>query len=432
MIIKILAKSYVARELTTEETLKRYQFKRMLDELASKRGRGTELISVYITPDFDLNKVVQQLRDEQGTASNIKSKTTRKNVISALERIIQFLRTYIETNKTPPPHGMAIFCGNVAGREDVADIQLYWIEPPEPITVRMYRCDQEFVLEPLKEMLRTKETIGFLLLDRREATIATLRGKHVEIIRHLTSGVPGKHSRGGQSARRFERLIEIAAHEFMKRIAENANEIFSQISDLKAVIVGGPGPTKEDFIKSNLLRDEVRKKIAGVIDTGYTDEQGVKELVNKSGEILVDLEIIKEKSLMQRFMSELVSKDGLAAYGEREIKHYLELGAVDTVLISEGINRNRIKVKCQACGHEIQETVDDIEIYKKQLQFKPCQKCGEQKLQIVESKDIVQEFAELADKYNAKVEFISVETEEGKQLLAAFRGLAAILRFKPT
>lgn len=116
----------------TADSLRRYQFRTLLDELASKRGRGTELISVYITPDFDMNKVVQQLRDEQGTASNIKSKTTRKNVLGALEKVVQFLRTYIETYRKPPPNGMAIFCGNVAGREDVSDVQLYWIEPPSP------------------------------------------------------------------------------------------------------------------------------------------------------------------------------------------------------------------------------------------------------------------------------------------------------------
>ena len=402
----------------------------MLDDLASKRGRGTELISVYVTPDFDLNKVVQQLRDEQGTASNIKSKTTRKNVVGALEKVIQFLRTYIEAYRRPPANGMAIFCGNVAGREDVADIQLYWVEPPEPITVRMYRCDQEFVLEPLREMLRVKETIGLLVLDRREATLATLRGKHVEIIRTLTSGVPGKHGRGGQSARRFERLIEIAAHEFMKRIAETTNEIFGQTPDLRTILVGGPGPTKDYFLKSELLGEEVTKKIGGVIDTGYTDEQGIKELVNKSGEVLADLEIMKEKSLMQRFMTELVAGEGKVAYGEAEVRRQLEQGAVELLLISEAIRRGRAFVRCQACGHELQETFEDIEAYKRQLAGRPCPNCGEAKLQLIESKDMVQELCELSDRFGTDVEFISTETEEGKQLWAAFKGLAAILRFK--
>ncbi|MEM2889769.1 MAG: peptide chain release factor aRF-1 [Candidatus Hadarchaeum sp.] len=409
-----------------------YQFKRMLEELEGKRGRGTELISVYITPDTDLAKVMQQLRDEQGTASNIKSKTTRKNVLAALERIIQFLRTYMENNKKPPPHGMAIFCGNVAGRDDVADIQLYWIEPPEPVTVRMYRCDQEFVLDPLKEMLQIKETIGLFVMDRRETTFATLRGKHVEILRKLTSAVPGKHSKGGQSSRRFERLIEIAAHEYAKRVAEAANEIFSQIPDLRAIIVGGPGPTKEDFLNSGLLHESVQKKIAGVLDTGYTDEQGIKELVNKAGEILADLEILKEKSLMQKFMEELVAGKGLATYGESEIRRALEQGAVELLLISEGLRKLRVTIKCQACGETFHEIIDNLDHYQKQLPEKSCPKCGEKKLTVVESRDVVQELMELAEKFNTKIEFISTETDEGKQLLTAFKGLAAILRFKST
>ncbi|MFH1821555.1 MAG: peptide chain release factor aRF-1 [Methanobacteriota archaeon] len=407
-----------------------YQFKRMLEDLAGKRGRGTELVSVYISPDTELAKVTQQLRDEQGTASNIKSKATRKNVVTALERIMQFLRTYLDTNRQPPSHGMVIFCGNVAGRDDVADIQLYWIEPPEPVSIRMYRCDQEFVLDPLKEMIQVKEIIGLFVMDRRETTFATLRGKHVEILRKLTSAVPGKHSKGGQSSRRFERLIEIAAHEYAKRVADAANAIFSQTPDLRAIIVGGPGPTKEDFLNSELLHEPIRKKIAGVLDTGYTDEHGIKELVNKSGDIIADLEILREKSLIQRFMEELVSGKGLATYGDREIRQAIEQGAVELLLVSEDLRKKRVTTKCQACGEEIHEIVDNLESYQKQLYGRECPNCGERKLVMTESDDVVQELLELAGKFNTEVEFISTETDEGKQLLNAFKGLAAILRFR--
>ncbi len=363
----------------------RYRFRRMLEDLEGKRGRGTELVTVYISPDFELAKVMQQLRDEQGTASNIKSKTTRKNVTGALERIIQFLRTYTETHRRPPSHGMAIFCGNVAGRDDISDIQLYWIEPPEPITIRMYRCDQEFVLDPLWDMFYVKESVGLLVMDRREATFATLRGKHVGIVKKLTSAVPGKHSKGGQSAKRFERLREIAAHEYSKRVAAAANTIFPQVPDLKAIIVGGPGPTKEDFLASGLLHDEVNKKIAGVLDTGYTDEQGIKELVSKAGDILANLDILKEKSLVQRFMEELVAGKGLVAYGERDIIRAIEQGAVELLLVSEGFRKHRAVARCQACKHELTEIVDKPEFYEKQLAGRKCPKCGELRLSLVES-----------------------------------------------
>ncbi|MEM2877959.1 MAG: peptide chain release factor aRF-1 [Candidatus Hadarchaeales archaeon] len=407
-----------------------YHFRRMVEELSGKRGSGTELISVYIPPETDLARVMQQLRDEQGTASNIKSKSTRKNVLSALERIIQFLRAYIETNRKPPPHGMAIFCGNVAGREDMTDIQLYWIEPPEPITVRMYRCDQQFVLDPLWEMMKVKETIGILVIDRREATIATLRGKHVEVVKKMTSAVPGKHSKGGQSSRRFERLREIAAHEYSKRVAEAANEIFSQIPDLKAILVGGPGPTKEDFLNSGLLREDVSKKIAGVLDTGYTDEYGVREVVAKAGEILSGLEITKEKDLMRRFMESIVSERGLVAYGEKDVREALEKGSVELLLISEGLREFRVEIVCDSCGSVTHETTDNVDVLSKRLQNRACQKCGEMRLRVASSRDVVQELLEIADRFGSKVEFVSTETEEGKQLQLAFKGLAAILRFK--
>jgi peptide chain release factor subunit 1 len=408
----------------------RYRFKRLLEELKSKRGRGTELISVYIPQGFELAKVMEQLREELGTASNIKSKNTRKNVIDALERIIQFLKTYMETYRKPPPHGMAIFCGNVAEREGESDIRLWWIEPIEPITVRLYRCDQEFVLSPLEEMLEVKGTVGLITLDRKEATLGALRGKHVEILRRITSGVPGKHSKGGQSARRFERLREIAEQEYLKRVAEETNEVFSQIPDLQTIIVGGPGPTKEEFLKLEALKEPLRKKISAVLDCGYTDEYGIKELAAKAGEVLADLELNKERAVVQRFLSELAAGSGLAISGEDEVRRALENGAVGTLLISESLRKYQVKVKCGGCGFEYFETGGDLPFLEKKTSSSTCPQCGEKKLSLVEVKDLIQELFSTAEKFGTRVELISRETDEGEQLWRAFGGIAALLRFE--
>ncbi|MEM4725006.1 MAG: hypothetical protein QXP01_08350, partial [Candidatus Hadarchaeum sp.] len=143
-------------------------------------------------------------------------------------------------------------------------------------------------------------------------------------------------------------------------------------------------------------------------------------------------EILKEKSLMQKFMEELVAGKGLATYGESEIRRALEQGAVELLLISEGLRKLRVTIKCQACGETFHEIIDNLDHYQKQLPEKSCPKCGEKKLTVVESRDVVQELMELAEKFNTKIEFISTETDEGKQLLTAFKGLAAILRFKST
>jgi peptide chain release factor subunit 1 len=47
-----------------------------------------------------------------------------------------------------------------------------------------------------------------------------------------------------------------------------------------------------------------------------------------------------------------------------------------------------------------------------------------------EPEDVVQEFWNLAIQMGSKVELISADSTEGKILLAAFGGLAAILRYR--
>ena len=207
-------------------TLEKHRLKKTLDQLKSYRGRHTELISIYIPDGYEINLVAQRVRDEYSTASNIKSKTTRKNVLAALEKIGQFLKLY----RVTPKGGLIIFCGNVSQREGVADIRLYALSPPEPVTVSLYRCLQEFVLEPLEETLRERDVFGLLVLDRREATLGLLNGKRIEKLRKMTSGVPGKFKAGGQSSRRFERLREAAAIEFFNRISiiDRQDESFLQ------------------------------------------------------------------------------------------------------------------------------------------------------------------------------------------------------------
>jgi peptide chain release factor subunit 1 len=213
-------------------------------------------------------------------------------------------------------------------------------------------------------------------------------------------------------------------------VAEAANEVFSGIPDLKGVLLGGPGPMKDEFLKSELLPPNIKDRIIGIFDTGYTDEQGVKEVVNKAGEVLADLEILKEKAAMQEFLEELVAGRGLVAYGEDEIKKALEQGAVKTLLISEDLRKNRATITCEGCGGEFKETVEDVGLYERQILNRACPKCGERRLRISESVDVVQDLLDLADRFNTKSQFISIETEEGKQLQMAFKGLAAVLRFR--
>lgn len=410
-------------------SLELFRLKKTLNTLATKEGRGTELISVYVPPGKQISDVLNTLRDEYGTASNIKSTTTRKNVMDAIVKVQQRLKLF----KEPPENGLVIFCGAILQNGPGSErIETYVISPPEPIHIYLYRCDARFHTEYLQEMLREKETYGILLIDTSEATLATLQGRRLDIALKLTSGVPGKTRAGGQSARRYERLRDMRIQEFFTRVGKHTNETFLPIENFKGLILAGPGPTKLDFEKGEFLNYMLKDKIIGVVDTSYVEEQGVKEVVDRAPEIMRKVRYIEEKKLMQQFLYEIGHDTGMVTYGEEDVRRSLESGAVRILLLSDGLEVSRVTLKCSACEYQEQQTVKNQNLmsFEQELSGKPCPKCRAPALGISENQDLVDNFAQLAEYTNAEVEIISSETEEGQMLKNSFGGIVAILRFK--
>jgi peptide chain release factor subunit 1 len=402
-----------------------HKLRKELEMLEAKKGKGTELVSLYIPPDKNLDDVMAQMRAEYSQAMNIKSSRTRKNVQSALETIMQRLKTISQV----PENGLVLLVGTIPrGIKD--KIEVYLLSPPERVTTYIYHCDSQFLLEPIKEMLNEKGTYGLLVLDRGEATIGLLQGKHIEVVRRIPSTVPGKHGRGGQSQHRFERLIEIAAHEYMKRIAEKAAGVFLNLPDLEGILIGGPGPTKEFFVHEGYLHHELQQKIIDVIDVSYTNEFGLRELVDNASGIFKDLDVIKEKKLVQKFLAEVVKERGLAAYGEKEVRSLLQMGAVETVLVSEGAESFRATVSCSNCGFVEERTTRDPKVLDQKLSGEACPQCQEKALGVDKYQSTLDELMGIAEEVGSQIEVISTETEEGQQL-KSFGGIAAILRFRP-
>ncbi len=86
---------------------------------------------------------------------------------------------------------------------------------------------------------------------------------------------------------------------------------------------------------------------------------------------------------MKRFMKLLATDEGMVTYGEEEVRRKLEIGAVGTLLFSEELDAEFI--------HDLVEKAEGI---------------------------------------GADVEVISTEFEEGAQLMRAFGGVAALLRYR--
>lgn len=403
----------------------KYDLKRQLEELNSAKGRHTELISLYVPPTKQIFDVNSYLKNEFSQSQNIKSKTTMKNVISAIESIMSRLKQF----KQAPPNGIVFFVGHKSIGADKTEMIAYVFEPPLPISTFLYRCDSSFYLEPLQAMLTEKEIYGLFLIDRRECTIGLLKGNRVEMLKYMTSQVPGKHGRGGQSQRRFERLTEIAAHEWFVKCGEVASEIFQAEEEIQGILVGGPGPTKQYFVEENYLHYEVQDKIIDTFDTGYTDEFGLRELVSSASDTMTNLKISQEKKLMKRFLKEVTKTEGsLAIYGETHIRKSLEMGIADILLLSEDLRRYRIKLSCSSCNYSEWRTIpeDDLEEYEPPK----CKKCDNSSIMEIEEKiDLIDEISDLAEKTGCRVEIISAGSEEGDSLFSAFDGIAGILRY---
>lgn len=405
------------------DSVARFRLRKLLEELSKKTGRGTELISLYIPPERPISDVISALRQEYSTAANIKSKQTRKNVMDALESIMARLKYFKKT----PPNGLAIFCGAIPrSGPGTEKIEFYIVEPPEPIPFYLYRCDSKFYLEPLKDMVREKEAYGLIVIDREQATIGLLKGRRAEIVETLTSGIPGKHDQGGQSQRRFARIIEQLTHEFYTRVGEHANKVFLEVGEsLKGILVGGPGPTKEQFAKGSYLDYRLRDKILGVVDIGYSGEEGVYELTQRGLELISESKYAQERMLIQKFMQYLAKNPQMVTYGLEETLKAIEQGAAGIVLVSEEIDLVEVVEECKSCKKSRTRILEEEKIYSQQAQ---CDKCGGI-TEVVDKKHIVDVLSEMAEQYGFKVEIVSTSTPEGEQLKKVFGGIAAILRY---
>lgn len=391
------------------------KLKKLLQELEEKKGRHTELVSVYVPAGFSLNEINSLLANEISLTQNVKSKAVRKNVTDALTKIVQHLKLYRQT----PEHGLAVFCGNVAESEGETDIHLWAVEPPEPVKVKMYWCDQRFELEPLRQQLKEKEVFGLLVLDTKEATIGLLKGKTIQTLWHDTSIVPGKFIKGGQSAQRFQRVREGLVNDWYKIVAEKTKAHFAG-QELKGILLGGPGVSKENFYNEGYLETDLKNKIIGIKDVGDTSEQGLHELVNRSSELLKEAAVAKEKELCNLFFNELQKDSGKVSYGLNPVLKALEAGSVETILISEGFEFEEVELLC-SCGFSEKKFVrtDEVPV---------CSKCGGRP-RIVGEQDGIDAIEQIAKSYGTKVEVISRETREGEQLFA-LGGIGAFLRWK--
>ena len=413
--------------MSKTDSVRLYKVRKLISELSNKEGRGTELVSLYIPPKKPIHEAIANLREEWGTAGNIKSDTTRNHVQDALTKAMQRLKLY----RTAPDTGLVIFSGALPTNGPGSEVVNVWeIVPPKPVTQYLYQCDDHFHVEWLRDMLKEEKIYGILAIDSSETGMGILSGDRLEIADVLTSGISGKTRKGGQSARRYERGREMELTYYFNRVGEHATRIFIDNNKVTGLLVGGPGPTKDGFLKGGYLHYELQKRILAVLDLGYSGREGVRELVEKGSDVLKDVRLIEEKRLVQKFLAEVNKQAGLAVYGLPRVMDALQKASAEVVLVSDDLDMVRIDATCKKCGTVKTETVEAAKKIqqRQEMTSTPCAKCGATDYDVVE-KDLVEVFEELAFQVGSKVEVISSGTEEGS-MFKSFGGVGAILRYR--
>ncbi|MDA4112678.1 MAG: peptide chain release factor aRF-1, partial [Thaumarchaeota archaeon] len=294
----------------------------------------------------------------------------------------------------------------------------------------VHNCDDHFHVEYLKDMLKAEKVYGILSLDSNEAGIGILSGDRLDIEDLMTSGISGKTRKGGQSARRYERGREMELTYFFNRVSEHVTRIFITDHHVNGVIVGGPGPTKENFLKGGYLDYRLQNNIIEVIDISYSGREGIREIVEKASDKLQDVRLIEERKLVQKFLGEINRPNGLAVYGLPKIIDALNKSNMDTILISDDINIVKIKMTCKNCQTVKEKVVENQKKMQtmQEMLSEPCSKCGATDYEIDES-DVVDMLEEKAVQIGARVEMISSGSEEGA-MLKSFGGVAGFLRYR--
>eukprot|EP01134_Creolimax_fragrantissima_P005538 CFRG5538T1 len=402
-----------------------WKVKKLIKNLQQARGNGTSMISLIIPPKDQIARISKMLADEYGTASNIKSRVNRLSVLGAITSVQQRLKLY---NKVPR-NGLVLFCGTVItdeGKEKKLNIDF---EPFKPINTSLYLCDNKFHTEALSSLLEDDNKFGFIIMDGNGALFGTLCGNTREILHKFTVDLPKKHGRGGQSALRFARLRLEKRHNYVRKVAETSVSMFisNDKVNVQGLILAGSADFKTELSQSDMFDQRLVAKIIKIVDVSYGGENGFNQAIELSAESLANVKFLQEQKLIVSFFDEIAQDTGKYCFGTIDTIRGLELGAVETLMVWENLDINRICVKNPA--------TDEVSV----LHLTPAQekershfvdKENNCDLEIQSTEPLLEWFANNYKSFGATLEIVTDKSQEGSQFVKGFGGIGGLLRYK--
>ena len=409
-----------------DKQIEMFKVKKLIKNLEAARGNGTSMISLIIPPGDQISRVNKMLSDEYGTASNIKSRVNRLSVLSAITSTQQRLKLY---NKCPP-NGLVLYCGTVItedGKERKVNIDF---EPFRSINTSLYLCDNKFHTEDLNELLMDDEAFGFIIMDGNGCLYGTVQGSSREILHKFSVDLPKKHGRGGQSALRFARLRLEKRHNYVRKVAEMATQLF--VTDgckpnVQGIVLAGSADFKTELMRSDLFDMRLQKIVIKMVDVSYGGENGFNQAFELSADALSNVKLMKEKKLLQKYFDQIAQDTGCFCFMVDDTLKGLEMGAVEDLIIWDNLDIQRYQVRNTQTQEELvlhlnkEQEADD--------KFFRDEKTGVE-LETVDKMPLVEWFAENYKSFGCNLEFITDRSAEGTQFVKGFGGIGGTLRWK--
>jgi hypothetical protein len=184
----------------------------LLSQIGSIRSRTEDLVTVYLRP----NESFTDLNEFESTIE--------------LEQDVKYLMQRIESAT-----GMALFYD----MKRLGTVRML-MTPPFPIGESGWKLDRAFDTTQLQELLEKNQVICILLAHAGETFIGISNREAFIDYKVVRSSVKEKHTKGGWSQRRFERLRD----EDIKHHAEKARGVFEALvekykAELKMVVASG-------------------------------------------------------------------------------------------------------------------------------------------------------------------------------------------------
>lgn len=414
-----------ATEQNEDDQIEMFKVKKLIKSLTMARGNGTSMISLIIPPGDQISKVNRMLTEEYGTATNIKSRVNRLSVLGAITSTQQRLKLYSKC----PPNGLVIYCGTIItdeGKEKLVNIDF---EPYKPINTSLYYCDNKFHTEPLGELLQDSARFGFLVMDGNGSLYGTVAGNHREVLHKFSVELPKKHGRGGQSALRFARLRLEKRHNYVRKVAEIATQMFitDNKPNVQGLILAGSAEFKNVLMISDMFDPRLQKIVIKLIDVSYGGENGFNQAIELAADTLANVKFVQEKKLITKYMDEIAQDTGKFCFGVSDTMKALEMGAVETLIVYEDLDVSRFEMRNSATG---EKSIIFLTPEQQKESSAFMDKETGVDLEVVEQETLVEWFANNYKTFGTTLEFITDKSQEGAQFVQGFGGIGGILRWQ--